>query len=69
MLTKDESFDACHISMTRVSAPNSLKVVIITNISFKSNWNISLEVRHMSLRYDKHQKFGLNGIVAYLGNS
>jgi len=35
------------------------KVVLNTNIFFSSKWNIFLELRHVSLRYDKHKKFGL----------
>ncbi len=58
--TEGEIFYACRTSMTHVSAPKSLKVVVITNIFFSSKWNIFLELRHVSLRNNKCQKFGLN---------
>jgi hypothetical protein len=57
--TKGQIFEACRISATSVSAPKRLKVVLNTNIFFSSKWNLFLELRHVSLRYDKHQKFDL----------
>ncbi len=51
-------FDACYISLTRVLAPKSLKVLLNTNIFFGSKWNIFLELRHVSLIYAKHKQFG-----------
>ncbi len=57
-------FDACRILATPISAPKRLKVVLNTNIFFSSKWNILLELRHVSLRYDKGKKFGLLTSVA-----
>ena len=51
-----EIFDPCYITVTRISAKKSLKVIVDTIIFFSSNFNIFLELRHMSLRYDKCQK-------------
>ncbi len=53
-------FDAWRISVTRVSAPKSLKVVLNTNIFFSSKWNIFLKLIHVSLRYDQRQNLAYN---------
>ncbi len=57
--SRGQIFVACRISMTRISAPKKLTVVVKTIILFGSNCNIFLEKIYVSLRYDKHRKFDL----------
>ncbi len=57
--SRGEIFDACCISMTRISALKKMTVVVRTIILFGSNCNIFLEKIYVSLRYDKHRKFDL----------
>jgi hypothetical protein len=59
MLLKDQIFDACRITATRISAPEVLAVLLNTKILFKTNLKFILELRYMLLRYDKCQKFDL----------
>ncbi len=57
--TIGQIFDALHIFVTCIWAPKSLKVLINTNISFSSKWNIFWEVRNVFLTYDKCQIFDI----------
>ncbi len=54
---KGQIFYAYCISATPISAPKRSAVVANTKKMFNTNWNIFLELTHVSLRYDKRQKF------------
>jgi hypothetical protein len=58
-LTKGQILDAGHVSATRISVPKRLRIVANTNSFFSSKSIIFLELRHTSIRYNKHQKFDL----------
>jgi len=52
-------FNVCRFSVTRISAPEVLKVAVNANILFRSILNIFLELRRMSLRYIKRNNTDL----------
>ncbi len=52
-----EICDTGRISATRILAPKSLRVVVNTNFFFSSKWNFFLELRYVSLRYNRHKIF------------
>jgi hypothetical protein len=60
--TRGQIFDACRILAMRIS-PKSLEVAANTHIFFSSKWTIFWELRHVSLRCDKCQKFGLKASI------
>jgi hypothetical protein len=52
-----EIFYVCRISVSRISAPKRLTVGENKNIFLFSNRNIFLDLRYVSLKCEKHQKF------------
>ncbi len=52
-------FDACRISATRVSAPERCFIYYWRKCLYLIQLSIFLQLRQVSLRYDKRQKFDL----------